>query len=93
MTLEERLHDGSRAKEILENEVFTKSFEAIEKEITEQWISSPARDAEGREKCWQYLMILKKVMANLVSTMESGKLAEIELNHKRTMLERLNPFA
>lgn len=88
MTLEQNLHNGSRAKEVLENEQFIAAFEAIEAELVESWKQSPARDAEGREKIWSYLGLLKKVKAHLVSTMETGKLAELELIHKQTMYDR-----
>lgn len=88
MTPEQRIHDASRAKEILENEQFAASFEAIEKEIIDQWTNSPARDAEGRERLWTYLMLLRKVQTHLKTTVETGKLAELELQHKRTLAER-----
>jgi hypothetical protein len=90
-TIEKRLFEGARAKEVLENEAFIASFEAIEKEITEQWKQSPARDQEGREKCWQYLMLLQKVKAHLTMTMETGKLAQLEVHHKTTR-EKLAEF-
>ncbi len=89
MTLEQRLHSGSRAKEVLENEEFRAAFEAVEKEIIEQWTNSPARDQAGRESLWTYLMLLRKVKKQLESTLETGKLAELELQHKRTVSERL----
>lgn len=88
-TLEQRLHDGSRAKEILENEQFTASFEAIEAEVMEAWQNTPARDKEGRESCYVYLKMLQKVKAQLTSTLETGKLAELELSHKQTISDRL----
>lgn len=87
-TLEQRAAIGSRAKEVLENECFIEAFDATEKELTEQWQNSPARDAEGREKLWQYLMMLRKVKAHLVQTMETGKLAQIDLAHKQSQWEK-----
>ena len=63
-TLEQRLYEGDRAREVLENEAFIAAFDATEKEVIEQWTNSPARDVEGREKLWQYLMILRKVKAS-----------------------------
>src|SRR5689334_3105216 len=87
--IEQRLHDGSRAKEILENEQFQASFAAVEQEIIETWTNSPARDSTGREALWTYLHLLRKVKTHLQTTLETGKLAEIELNHKRNMLDRL----
>ena len=88
-SLEIRLHEGSRAKEILENEQFSASFEAIEKEVMETWKNTPARDLEGREKCYDYLKVLQKVKAHLVTTLETGKMAELELAHKQTIADRL----
>ena len=89
MTLEFRLYEGNRAKEILESEVFTGAFDAIETEVIEQWTNSPARDQAGRESLWQYLMLLRKVKTHLVTTMETGKLAALDLQHKQTILQRV----
>lgn len=52
-------------------------------------MTSPARDQEGREKLWQYLMLLRKVKANLTTTLETGKLAQLEMQHKMTLAERV----
>ncbi len=87
-TLDQRLHLGQQAKDLLDNEAFIAAFEATEKEVIDQWTNSPARDAEGREKLWQYLMLLRKVRANLQTTLETGKLAQLELAHKRTLMDR-----
>jgi hypothetical protein len=88
-SLEQRLHDGSRAKEVIENEQFLASFDAIEAEVMETWKATPARDSEAREACYVYLKMLGKVKAHLVSTMETGKLAELELAHKQGIADRL----
>jgi hypothetical protein len=88
-TLEQRLFDGNRAKEVLENEAFIAAFEGSEKEVIEQWMNSPARDAEGREKLWNYLMLLRKVKAHIMRTLETGKLAKLELEHRQTLAARL----
>ena len=86
--LEERLYLGDRAREVIENEAFIAAFEATEKEVVDQWMQSPARDQDGREKLWQYLSMLRKVKANLQTTLETGKLAQLELQHKRTMADK-----
>jgi hypothetical protein len=87
--LQQRIYDGNRAKEVLENEVFQGAFLAIELEMTETWKKSPARDAEGREKIWQYLMLLQKVKTHLEATMQDGKVADLDLEHRRTVAQRL----
>lgn len=91
-TLEQRSYQGARAREVLENEVFNQAFEDIEKELIESWKKSPARDQEGREKLWIYLAMLQKVKSNLQTTMETGKLAELELMHKQSLADRAKEF-
>lgn len=88
-TLEERLYNGDRAREVLDNEQFQAAFAAIETEIIDQWKQAPARDREGREKLWAYLHLLQKVRTCLTQTLETGKLAKHELEHQRTVRERM----
>lgn len=87
-TLEERIYDGNRARECLENEQFNWAFESIEQELTNAWRTSPARDVEAREKIFLTLQLLTKLKATLTSTLETGQLADKELIHKRTILDR-----
>lgn len=89
MTLEERLYNGDRAREVLENEAFSGAFEAIEQEIISQWKTAPARDAAGRESLWTYLHLLQKLRAQLQQTLETGKLAKLELQHQRSIQQRM----
>ena len=87
-TLEDRLYQGNRAREILENEAFISAYDAIEQDVIEQWTSSPARDAEGRERLWTYLQMLHKLKAQITQTLETGQLAQLELQHKQTLVDR-----
>lgn len=89
MNLQDTYEAGERAREVLENEQFKAAFEAIEKELIDQWTQSPARDADGREKLWLMLQMLRKVHSCLAKTMDSGKLAMAEIKHKKTIRDRL----
>ena len=88
-TIEQRIYNGDRANEVLENEAFIQAFDDIENEVIEQWKNSPARDEAGREKLWTYLMLLKKIKAQITTTLETGKLAKLDLEHKKSLKERL----
>jgi hypothetical protein len=88
MNIEQRIYNGDRAKEILENEVFQQVFVDIEQELIESWKTAPARDVEGRESIFKYLTMLSKVKAQMVQTFETGKLAALELQHKKSWSER-----
>ena len=79
---------GSRAADVLQNEAFIGAFDAIEKEVIEQWTNSPARDEAGREKLWTYLHLLRKVRTHLSTAVETGKLARLDLEHKQTLRDR-----
>lgn len=93
MTDEERLHRGTRAKEVLENEEFQAAFDAIEQELTQAWKNSPQRDADGRERLFLALTVLGKIKASLTTTMDTGKLALLELQHNNpTMREKAREF-
>jgi arginine deiminase len=87
-TLEQRIEAGGRARDVLENSAYTEAYQAIEQELINEWISSPARDAQGREKLWTYLQMLRRVQSQLAQTMESGQLARVDLQHKRSLMDR-----
>lgn len=88
MELSERIYNGNRAKEVLENESFQWAINEIKTEVTDQWKNSPARDEAGREWLWMLLQMANKLELVLKSTLETGQLAELELRHQRTLLER-----
>jgi len=88
MEISERIYNGNRAREVLDNESFQWAINEIKNEVTEQWKNSPARDEAGREKLWMLLQMANKLELVLKSTLETGQLAELELRHQRTLLER-----
>jgi hypothetical protein len=92
-TLEQRLYNGDRAREILENEVFQQVFADYRTEITEQWMKSPARDVDGRERLWTFLAHLNKLETMIQSTLDTGKLAAKDLEHRRTIAQKARNWA
>lgn len=88
MEISERIYNGNRAREVLDNESFQWAINEIKNEVTEQWKNSPARDEAGREKLWMLLQMANKLELVLKSTLETGQLAELELRHQQTLLER-----
>lgn len=93
MEIEQRIYNGDRAREVLENEAFIASMADIRQEIIEQWEQSPARDCEGREKLWNLLKLQEKLAAALKTRMETGTLAKAELRHKQTLAQRARQTA
>lgn len=87
-SLEQRIYDADQARLVLDNPAFAQAFEDIKKELAESWMNSPARDVEGREKLFQLIKMADKLEATLRRSMESGKLAKAELNHKQSLVGR-----
>jgi len=88
MEIEQRIYNGDRAREVLENEAFIAAFADIRQELTDQWKQSPVRDIEGREKLYQLLKLTDKLEATLRTSLDTGKLAQLDLKHKQTLAER-----
>lgn len=88
MTPEQRVYNGDRAREIIENEVYQQVFADLATEITEQWKKSPARDEAGRHELWLMQSLLSKLQAMLQTTLDTGKLARLDLEHQRTLAQR-----
>ena len=86
--LEKRIYDGARAREVLDNEAYQQAFADLKSEIKDKWEHSPSRDAEGREKLYLMLGLLAKLEGILQTSMETGRLAELELSHKQTLADR-----
>lgn len=82
MSIEQRIYQGNRAKEVLDNEVFQQVWADIEQELTDAWKTSPQRDADGRQKIFEAITMLGKVKAAITHTMESGKLALADLDYQ-----------
>jgi len=85
MSPEQRVYDGDRAREVLENEVFQQVFADLATEITEQWKKSPARDEAGRHELWLMQSLLSKLQAMLQTTLDTGKLARLDLQHQQSL--------
>lgn len=85
MSLESDIQLAEQAKGVLDNEAFQMAFETLNTELTTAWLSSPVKDADGREKLFLMVRLLSKVKTNLESMVTSGKMAEIE---RRTLTQR-----
>jgi len=87
-TIEQRIYNGDRAREVLENEAFEQAFTDIKTEIIEQWTNSPVRDLDGREKLYQLLKLADKLKANLQTSLETGTMAKLDLAHQETLAQK-----
>jgi hypothetical protein len=78
-TLERDAQRGRRAEQLLADELVIEIFDTMRKEYLQWWEASPARDTEGRERCWQAVQLLGKVRSHLQAMAADGKLAKAEI--------------
>ena len=88
--LETRLYNGDRAREVLENEAYIQAIADIESDLIESWknIPSTSQTAAARDRIHLSLTLLGKLQACLQSTLETGKMAKLDLEHKRNLAQR-----
>ena len=80
MDLEKEKQRGHRAKAILEDEIFAEAVQKVSSELRQEWLSSPIRDTEGREKIYMMEKMLNVLLVQIKSVMETGKLASKQVN-------------
>ena len=74
MTPEQEQKRSELAKNILDNPVFQDAIKQIKQELYGEFLNSPARDSEGREKIYLMGKMLDLLLVNIKSVMETGKL-------------------
>jgi len=80
MDLDKEQQRGHRAKQILEDEIFVEAIQKVSAELDQEWINSPVRDTEGRERIYMMKKMLNVLLVQLQSVMETGKLASKQIN-------------
>lgn len=75
MNQDDEIKRGREARQLLEHPLLNEAFTTLDSEIATSWKSSPARDAEGREKLYLMQALLTRIHLHLNSIMETGMLA------------------
>ena len=71
---------SNQAKQILESELFKESVDTLKKIYSEALLEKTgAKESETREKLWIAYNVVGKVEQHLQSILETGKLAEKQL--------------
>lgn len=85
MSQDEDIRLGTRAQQLLGDEVLSLAFANIETSQLEAWRNSPARDTEGRETIWLMMKQIDVIKAELIRMVENGKLAQVSVDQINTL--------
>jgi hypothetical protein len=79
---------ANAAREVTEHPLYIEAFEAYRARLMDEWQASPARDKEGREHLWLMLKTAQAVQNHLQTIMQTGQMASLQLEQKRSMLDK-----
>ena len=89
---DDRLFDemvrGQHGRELLDNPVFQTLWTDFENQIVRELKRSSPRDADGREKAVLMMQMLEKIKAMVQETVNTGKMAAIQIQSKKTLAEQ-----
>lgn len=85
MSMTEELRRGEQARLLLQNELYTDAVEKVRQGIVDKWISCPIRDREGAHELKLMLKCLDEVTGFIKTAMETGKMAQIQLEQERKL--------
>ena len=92
MTEEHRLvretERGRQAQAVFESPIFREAVDGLREQLLTEWRDTASRDAQGREQLWLAQNLLQKIEAHIVQTMTTGSMAKLQLQTRRTALER-----
>lgn len=85
MSLENELQRAEQARQILNNELYQETVAIVRQAIIDKWIAAPMRDREGQHELKLMLKLLGDLAAHIETTMQTGKMAELQLESERRM--------
>ena len=77
-----------QAQELAEHPLFVEAVEQYKTRLMDEWAASPARDRESREHLWLMVKTVSVVEGHLKELMQTGKLATLQLEQKKSLIQR-----
>ena len=83
---------ATRAQELLDDELLSDAFSALEDSYVSAWRTTAIDDMAAREKLFLAINIVGKVRNHLAAAVANGKLAQAELKELAQLAERKRKF-
>lgn len=85
MSASEELRRGEQARQLLQNELYQDAVTQVRQAIIDKWMQAPLRDREGHHELKIMLKLLGDLTGYIQTTLETGKLAQIQVESERRM--------
>lgn len=87
--LRAELERASKARAVMDSPIVKEALEMIERETLAVWEQTPSRDTDARERLWMFYVITKKFRNTFQQAMETGRMAELQLQQKEGFLSNV----
>lgn len=87
--LETEVSRGTQARAILENDLFKEAVEKVQQDIFDKFASIDPSDKEGMVIQRLRLNALAEITRNLKDVLDTGILAEKQIEHEQTLAQRM----
>lgn len=77
---------ASKARAVMESVIVKEALETIERDTLALWEQTGSRDTDARERLWMFYVVSRKFRNTLQQVMETGRMAELQLQEKRNGL-------
>lgn len=85
MSIDTELRRGEQARQVIENPIYSEAIAAVKQGIFDKWASAPMRDREGHHELKLMLKLLGELTGYIETTMQTGKMASMQLEQERKM--------
>lgn len=87
MNLHDEVQKGRDAEQIIEHPIIKEAFAQVRAGIINKWADAPLRDKEGAHELKLMLKLLGDVEMNIRRFVDTGKMAEIQLEKEQKIAE------
>ena len=81
--LQKEVSQANKAKQLFDNPLLQESFDKLKKLYADSLFNTGAKETETREKLWLAYNVVGKVEQNLLEMIDTGKLANKQLEDFR----------
>lgn len=85
MSIDTELRRGEQARQVIENPIYSEAIAAVKQGIFDKWANAPMRDREGHHELKLMLKLLGELTGYIETTMQTGKMASMQLEQERKM--------
>ena len=88
IALRRQMDRSARAQNLMNDELLKEAFTVLESEYLEFWKATPVRDQDARERVFHAINVIGKVKQHLVTVLNDGKVAKVQLDEFLTTQAR-----